>query len=166
MLLGREDLIAAALLNATPNAATVGRGMKVSKEELLGMLAAVEFSQQFDYSVENVRETGLVNLIAERLSVFPGITTQVSYPTTEGGRPHLQVFWDRSTIPVSIEETRQALQDGEPSIRTPYLELADGQLEVGTAMLKDHEVDVVVRRLGEVLASRNGERASASSAVS
>ncbi len=156
MLLGREDLIEAALLNATPNADTVGRGMKVSKEELLGMLAAVEFSQQYDYSVENVRETGLVNLIAEKLSVFPGITTQVSYPTTEGGRPHLQVFWDESTIPVSIEEAQQALQDGEPSIRTPYLGLADGQLEVGTAMLKDHEVDVVVRRIGEVLAPRSG----------
>jgi D-glucosaminate-6-phosphate ammonia-lyase len=151
MLLGREDLIAAALLNATPNADAVGRGMKVSKEELLGMLAAVEFSQQYDYSVENVRETALVDLIAEKLSVFPGLTSQVSFPTTEGGRPHLQIFWDKSDIPVSIDEARQALQDGEPSIRTPYLELSDGQLEVGTAMLKDHEVDVVVRRIGEVL---------------
>ena len=152
MLLGREDLIAAALLNATPNADTVGRGMKVSKEEMLGMLAAVEFSQQYDYSVENVRESALVDLIAEKLSVFPGLTTRVSFPTTEGGRPHLQVFWDQSDIPVSIDEARQALQDGEPSIRTPYLELSDGQLEVGTAMLKDHEIDVVVRRIGEVLA--------------
>jgi L-seryl-tRNA(Ser) seleniumtransferase len=152
MLLGREDLIAAALLNATPNADTVGRGMKVSKEELLGMLAAVEFSQQYDYSVENVRETALVDLIAEKLSVFTGITTRVSFPTTEGGRPHLQIFWDQSDIPVSIDEARLALQEGEPSIRTPYLELADGQLELGTAMLKDHEVDVVVRRIGEVLA--------------
>ena len=156
MLLGREDLIAAALLNATPNADTVGRGMKVSKEEILGMLAAVEFSQQYDYSVENVRETRLVDLIAEKLSVFPGITTEVSYPATEGGRPHLQIFWDESQIPTSIEEAQQALQDGEPSIRTPYLGLADGQLEVGTAMLKDHEVDVVVRRIGEVLAPRTG----------
>ena len=64
MLLGRQDLIAAARLNSTPNADTVGRGMKVSKEEVLGMLAAVEFSQQYDYSVENVRETRLVNLFS------------------------------------------------------------------------------------------------------
>ena len=154
MLLGREDLIAAARLNATPNADTVGRGMKVSKEEVLGMLVAMEFSQQYDYSVENVRETRLVNLIAEKLSVLPGITTQVSYPATEGGRPHLQIFWDESLIPLSVEEAQKALEDGEPSIRTPYLVLSDGQLEVGTAMLKDHEVDVVVRRLGEVLAPR------------
>jgi len=84
--------------------------------------------------------------------VVAGPTTRVSFPTTEGGRPHLQVFWDQSDIPVSIDEARQALQDGELSIRTPYLELSEGQLEVGTAMLKDHEIDVVVRRIGEVLA--------------
>ena len=61
---------------------------------------------------------------------------------------------DESLIPLSVEEAQKALEDGEPSIRTPYLVLSDGQLEVGTAMLKDHEVDVVVRRLGEVLALR------------
>ena len=154
MLLGRQDLIAAARLNATPNADTIGRGMKVSKEEVLGMLAAVEFSQKYDYSVENVRETQLVNHIAHELSVFPGMTTQVSYPATEGGRPHLQIFWDESVTPITIEEAQKELEDGDPSIRTPYLSLSDGQLEIGTAMLKDHEIEVVVRRIGEVLASR------------
>ena len=82
MLLGRSDLIEAARLNNSPHADTVGRGMKVSKEEVLGMLAAVEFSLTFDYSVENVRETRLTNLIADKLSFFPGITTKVSYPRT------------------------------------------------------------------------------------
>lgn len=154
MLLGRADLITAARLNASPHADTVGRGMKVSKEEMLGMLAAVEFSLTFDYSVEHARETRLVNLVAEKLAVFPGVTTRVSFPRTEGGRPHLQIFWDRTTGPGSVEEAQQALVDGEPSIRTPYLGLSDGELEVGMAMLKDDEVDVLVRRVGEVLAPR------------
>jgi len=104
--------------------------------------------------VENVRETQLVNHIAHELSVFPGMTTQVSYPATEGGRPHLQIFWDESVTPITIEEAQKELEDGDPSIRTPYLSLSDGQLEIGTAMLKDHEIEVVVRRIGEVLASR------------
>ena len=154
MLLGREDLIAAARLNATPNADTVGRGMKVSKEEVLGMLVAVEFSQQYDYSVENVRETRLVNLIAEKLSVLPGITTQVSYPATEGGRPHLQIFWGRVADPAigggGAEGAGGRGAFDQDALLGPFR--SDGQLEVGTAMLKDHEVDVVVRRLGEVLA--------------
>jgi L-seryl-tRNA(Ser) seleniumtransferase len=154
MLLGRADLIEAARLNNSPHADTVGRGMKVSKEEVLGMLAAVEFSLTFDYSVENVRETRLTSLIADKLSEFPGITTKVSYPRTEGGRPHLQIFWDKSKTSLTVEQAQKALADGNPSIRTPYLGLADGELEVGCAMLKDDEVDVLVRRIGEVLAPR------------
>ncbi len=154
MLLGRSDLIEAARLNNSPHSDTVGRGMKVSKEEVLGMLAAVEFSLTFDYSVENVRETRLTNLIADKLSVFPGITTKVSYPRTEGGRPHLQIFWDKSKTPLTVEQAQKELEDGDPSIRTAYLGLADGELEVGCAMLKDDEVDMLVRRIGEVLAPR------------
>ena len=152
MLLGRSDLIEAARLNNSPHADTVGRGMKVSKEEVLGMLAAVEFSLTFDYSVENVRETRLTNLIANKLSVFPGITTKVSYPRTEGGRPHLQIFWDTSKTPLTVEQAQKELEDGDPSIRTAYLGLSNGELEVGCAMLKDDEVDVLVRRIGEVIA--------------
>ena len=154
MLLGRSDLIEAARLNNSPHADTVGRSMKVSKEEVLGMLAAVEFSLTFDYSVENVRETRLTSLIADKLSVFPGITTKVSYPRTEGGRPHLQIFWDKSKTPLTVEQAQKELADGDPSIRTPYLGLADGELEVGCAMLQDDEIDVLVRRIGEVLAPR------------
>jgi len=152
MLLGRQDLIEAARLNNSPHADTIGRGMKVSKEEVLGMLAAVEFSLDYDYSVENVRETRLVNLIARKLEPLSGVTTRVSYPETEGGRPHLQIFWDETRSPLTIAEAQKALEDGEPSIRTPYLALSDGQLEIGCAMLKDEEVDTLVRRIGEVLA--------------
>lgn len=154
MLLGRKDLIEAARLNNSPNADTLGRGMKVSKEEVLGLLAAVEFSLQFDYSVEKVRETKVINLIAEKLEAFPEITTKVSYPATESGRPHLQIFWDKSKMPLTVEEAKKALEDGDPSIMTAYLGLSEGELEVGAAMLEDDEVDVLVRRIGEVLAPR------------
>ncbi len=152
MLLGRSDLIEAARLNNSPNSDTVGRGMKVSKEEMLGMLAAVEVSLTYDYSVENVRETGVVNLLAEKFEAYPAIQTEVTYPVTEGGRPHLRILWDRSRVPLTDEEAQVLLEQGEPSIRTCYLGLADGHLEIGAAMLKDDEIDTVVRRVGEVLA--------------
>jgi seryl-tRNA(Sec) selenium transferase len=155
MLLGRSDLIEAARLNNTPNSDTVGRGMKVSKEEILGMLAAVEVSLTYDYSVEHVRETGMVNSLAEKFAAYPQIRTEVTYPVTEGGRPHLRLHWERSNNQLSVEEAQHRLEQGEPSIRTCYLGLADGELEIGTAMLKEDEVDVVVSRVGEVLASTN-----------
>ena len=156
ILLGRKDLIEAARLNNSPHADTLGRGMKVSKEELLGMLAAVEFSLSFDYSVENVRETRIVHLIADKLSVYPNITTEVSYPRAEGGRPHLQIFWDKTLTSLTVEQAQKDLEGGEPSIRTCYLALSDGELEVGAAMLKDDEIDVLVQRIGEVLAPTAG----------
>ncbi|MFC1640196.1 selenocysteine synthase [Gemmatimonadota bacterium] len=152
LLLGRSDLIEAARLNNSPNSDTVGRAMKVSKEEILGMLAAVEVSLTYDYSVEQKRETRMVDLLADKLTAFPQIRTEVVYPVTEGGRPHLRLFWDRSVIPLSVEQAQDRLEQGEPSIRTCYLGLADGELELGTAMLKEDEVDVVVSRVGEVLA--------------
>jgi L-seryl-tRNA(Ser) seleniumtransferase len=152
MLLGRSDLIEAARLNNSPNSDTIGRGMKVSKEEILGMLAAVEVSLTYDYSVENVREARMVILLADRLAEFPHIRTEVVYPVTEGGRPHLRLYWDKSEIPLSVELAQNHLEQGEPSIRTCYLGLADGELEIGTAMLKEDEVEVVVSRVGEVLA--------------
>ena len=40
LLLGRKDLIAAARANASPNGDAIGRGMKVNKEEMLGMMVA------------------------------------------------------------------------------------------------------------------------------
>ena len=118
------------------------------------MLAAVEYSMNFDYSQEFDREMAMVNLIADRLADAPGITTGISYPRVENGRPHLQVFWDRTMTSLTVEEARQALINGEPSIQTPTVGNSDGELEVGCAMLKDEEVDIVVRRFREVLAPR------------
>lgn len=152
MLLGRSDLVEAALLNSALHSNTIGRCMKVSKEEMLGMLAAVEVSLTYDYSIEHDRETWMVNLVANELSAYPAIRTEVTYPITEGGRPHLRILWDEANVPLTVEEAQRRLEEGEPSIRTCYLGLADGELELGMAMLKDHEVETVVRRVGEMLA--------------
>lgn len=152
MLLGRKDLIEAARLNSPLHHDTVGRGTKVSKEEILGMLAAVEVSLTYDYSVEDAREGRMVESLSGKLSAYPWISTEVVYPVTEGGRPHLRLDWDPAEIPLTVEEAQKRLEEGKPSVRTCFLELADGHLEIGTAMLKDDEVDVLVRRVGEVLA--------------
>jgi L-seryl-tRNA(Ser) seleniumtransferase len=153
LLLGRKDLIEAARLNSSPYSDTIGRGMKVSKEEILGMMVAVEYSLQFDYSVEMKRESRLVELISNKVSSIPGIGTEVVYPLTEGGRPHLRLYWNQSDIGLSVEEVQQRLEEGEPSIRTCYLGLSDGEFEIGTAMLKEEEIDTLVSRVREVLSS-------------
>jgi len=153
LLLGRKDLIEAARLNSSPNSDTVGRGMKVSKEEILGMLAAVEISLTFDYSVEVNREGRLLKLIADKIVSIPGIRTQFVYPKSENGRPHLQMQWDSSIIKLSADEAKRALQAGIPSVRTCDFELTGGYLEIGASMLKEKEIDVLVRCIRKVLQS-------------
>ena len=73
------------------------------------------------------------------------------YPETEGGRPHLRIYWDKSKL--SVAEAQQQLKAGDPCVETCYLGLSDGELEIGAAMLKDHEVDALVQRLSEVISN-------------
>ena len=84
-------------------------------------------------------------------TTLPGIRTKVVYPETEGGRPHLRLQWDKSDINLTVKEAQTQLEKGEPSIRTCFLGLSDGELEIGTAMLKDKEVDILVKRIRAVM---------------
>jgi len=150
LLLGRKDLIEAARLNNSPNSDTIGRGMKVSKEEVLGVMVAVEFSISFDYSVEYEREGRLVGIIADKISPIPGIRTEVIQAESESGRPHLRVYWDKSVKDISVAEAKRLMADGDPAIEICALELADGEFEIGTSMLKEDEIDPLVRRIEEI----------------
>jgi len=151
LLLGRKELIEAARLNNSPNSDTIGRGMKVSKEEMLGMMVAVEVSFKYDYSAEVTRETRVINLLAEKIESIPGVKTKVVYPPTEGGRPHLRLYWNESVLKMSAAEAKMKLKQGEPSVETCYLGLSDGEFEIGAAMLKDEEVDILVECIRKVL---------------
>ncbi len=151
LLLGRKDLIEAARLNNSPNSDTIGRGMKVSKEEVLGVMVAVEFSLTYDYAVEYEREGRLVSTIADGAASIPGITTEVIQAESESGRPHLRVYWDATAKGLTVAEAKRQMREGDPSIETCALELSDGEFEIGTAMLKEHEIDTLVRRMQEVL---------------
>jgi L-seryl-tRNA(Ser) seleniumtransferase len=115
LLVGRKDLIQAARMNNSPSSDTIGRGMKVSKEEVLGMMAAVEVCLKYDYSGEAKREMRLVRLIAEQVATIPGFSTKIVYPPTEAGRPHLQLYWDKVRHRLTVEEAKAALKTGVTS---------------------------------------------------
>ncbi len=151
LLLGGKDLIDAARLNNSPNSDTIGRGMKVSKEEVLGVMVAVEFSLTYDYSVEYEREERLVNIIADRISPVPGVRTEVIQAESESGRAHLRLYWDTTAKGISVAEAKRILKEGDPPIEVCAFELSDGEFEIGTSMLREHEIDTLIRRMTEVL---------------
>src|SRR5918996_4745516 len=89
LLLGRKDLIEAARLNAPPNGNTVGRGMKVNKEEMIGMLAALELYLAKDHAAEQKEFEGRAEAIRSSAASVPGVTAEIFVPEVANHVPHV-----------------------------------------------------------------------------
>jgi D-glucosaminate-6-phosphate ammonia-lyase len=148
LLLGRKDLIAAARLNAPPNGNTVGRGMKVNKEEMLGMLAALELYLEKDHAKEQREFEKRAEEIKKSATAVPGVTAEIFVPEVANHVPHVRITWDSTALGITPGEVVRALQEGEPSIGTR----SEGRaLVVGVWMMRSGEDKVVARRLRQVL---------------
>lgn len=147
LLLGRQDLIEAALLNNNPYTDTIGRTNKVDKEDIVGLWAAVEHFLKQDHAANWREWEKRVRIVAEAVAGLPGVRTEPYVPAIANHAPHLRIHWDeRCPAPAIVV---QRLREGEPriEIRRP---LADG-IEVSVWMLEPGQEHVVGRRLREVL---------------
>ena len=111
LLIGRKDLVRAAWITSAPHHG-FGRGFKVGREEIMGMLAAVEMWMKRDHERERRLWASWVEHIARRLTPIPGVTA-----ATGGSRgTSLRVQWDTARIPLTGEDMEQLLWDGNPRI--------------------------------------------------
>src|SRR6266581_6935980 len=101
MLLGRRDLIAAARLNAPPNGNTVGRGLKVNKEEMLGMLAAVELYLAKDHAAEQREFEARAEAIRSSVATLPGVKAEIFVPEVANHVPHVRIVLDAAAAGIS-----------------------------------------------------------------
>lgn len=116
LLLGRKELIDAARINASPWGGNIGRGMKVGKEEIMGLLAAVERYLKMDHEAEWREMEFRTQEISKVLSKIKGLKTEVYVPEIANHLPHLAVEWDLNDIKVKSTEVSEQLLKGEPSI--------------------------------------------------
>ena len=151
LLLGRKDLIAIARKHSSPNHRAFGRSMKVSAEEYLGMMVAVEKSLAFDEQAEYERQLAIVRAIAADLEKLSGVSTVVRTPDFEAREPYLEVHWDKGRYGIDEPTLKQALRDGEPCVEIRALFLSGGRIELTAAMLRPGEELTVSRRIREVL---------------
>jgi len=151
LLLGRKDLIEAARLNASPNGDAIGRGMKVNKEELLGMLAAVETFMKKDHQAEWKEWERRIKVIGDSVKVDASVCTEQYVPEVANHVPHLKITWDTSKIKIKYSEAAQKLRDGDPSIEV--VPGSNESLNVGVWMLQPGEERIVAKRIREVLKS-------------
>jgi len=151
LLLGRKDLIHYARQNASPNHRAYGRSMKVAPEEYLGMMVALETSLKFDEEAEFQRQLKTVNDMGSVLSRIPGLRIETHIPQAEAREPYIEIQWDELQYKISVEQVKQALRDGSPSIEIRALFLSAGNLHLTAVLLKQGEADIVTQRVTEVL---------------
>ncbi len=153
LLLGREDLIRHARSNGSPNHRAYGRSMKVSAEEYLGMMVAVEVSLAFDEDAEYRRQLAIVTEMGRDIERLSGVTTRLRSPDFEAREPYIEVHWDQAMYPIDEPTVKQLLRDGEPSIEIRALFLSGGRIELTASMLEDGEASIVAERVKNILAA-------------
>ncbi len=155
LLLGRRDLIEAAKLNCSPNSDSLGRGFKVSREVIAGLLAAVELYLKRDVAAEENEWNRRVHLLADSVADVANLRAEIFTPPIANHVPHLMLTWQRDRLGFSAEQARQRLRDGEPSIEAvPAYSFGpsgpDEELRFGVWMMQPGEAEIVARRLREV----------------
>ena len=162
LLLGRKELIAAAALNNNPISDTIGRGMKVSKEQIVGMVAALDwFLAQSDSAME-AEFRRRAERIAAKLKGIPTLECKTAIPDVAANAvPHLMIRYDQQRVKMSPAAVMAELRRGKPSIelnpvtgrvRQGGLPSDENTIVVGVWMLQPGEDAIVAQRLSEVLA--------------
>jgi L-seryl-tRNA(Ser) seleniumtransferase len=161
LLLGRKDLIEAAKKNNSPNSNTVGRGQKVAKEEIVGLVAAVDWFLKQDDAAMEAEFRKRAELIAKHISGLPSVQTQIFIPEVANHVPHLLITYDQNRIKITGKEVKQKMRAGKPRIElnpatggepaSAGLPSGPNTIVVGVWMLQPGEDIVVARRLREVL---------------
>lgn len=162
LLLGKKDLTDAAQLNNAPYSNTTGRGMKVGKEEIIGLVAAVDWFLNQDDAGMEAEYRARAQRIAERVIKVPGVETRIFIPPVANHVPHLLITYDMNRIKLSATEVMQKMREGNPRIElnpstgggpaSAGLPGGSNVIVVGVWMLQPGEDEVVGRRLHEVLA--------------
>ena len=149
LLMGRKDLIAAARLNASPNGDTVGRGNKENKEEMLGMMAAVEAYLKQDEKALYAEWNRRLKVVESAVKSLPSVTTETTMPEIANRTPHLNIRWDQAKIKLSYADVVKKLREGDPSIETTPG--APDSLQMNFWMLQPGEPEIVAAKVKAIL---------------
>ena len=154
ILMGKKDLIAAARLNAPPRGDNIGRGMKVNKEEILGMYVALEMFINQDYTKQWKIWEDRISAMESAARGINGVTTSLTVPPVANHTPTLTISWDISKVKVSRKDFMDRLRKGEPSIEV--IGGKDNSIVITSWNLKQGQEKIVAKRLKEELSKAAG----------
>jgi uncharacterized pyridoxal phosphate-dependent enzyme len=149
LLIGRKELVANALLNNSPHEDTIGRSQKVGKEEIIGMVKALELYLKEDHEALTKQWQDRLQRIAAELAKVPGVSTEFYTPDIANHVPHMQITWS-SKISLTPEQVPKLLRGGKPAI---VMSVAEDRpfLVMNSFMLQPGEDKIVAEQLSKIL---------------
>lgn len=150
LLIGKKEYVDNALLNNSPHEDVIGRSQKVGKEEIVGMVKALELFLREDHEALDKEWRGRLDYISSQITKIPGVTTNFPIPGIANHVPTLDIDWDEKRVAIKPQEVSAALKKGTPSI---VLESGDSGkgLSMTSFMLKPGEEKIIATKLVEVL---------------
>jgi L-seryl-tRNA(Ser) seleniumtransferase len=156
LIVGRKDLIETCTRHACPNY-SIGRAMKTGKEEIIGLVVALERYLSQDREAEDAQWEAQVAHLMQRLEMLPGVSARRAFPVGPGRRPgtipRVYVEWDAATLDLTVQELVDKLYAGDPPIAVGRL---DGVLVLNPQTLDWGEEQIVADRIVELLSSYVG----------
>lgn len=149
LIVGRKDLIEACAFHACPRP-FIGRPMKVGKEELVGLMAAVRWYLDLDHEALMASYEDQVRYVIDALSKVDGVTARRDFPSEAGQpMPRAEVVLDEGRPGVTRDDVLARLRDGTPSVA--LAPAGECGVYVNPQTLREGEVEIIVERLVEIL---------------
>jgi L-seryl-tRNA(Ser) seleniumtransferase len=146
LLIGRKDLVAYALLNNSPHEDTLGRSSKVGKEEIIGMVKALELYLNEDHKALAKEWQTRLEFVSRQIVQVPGVSTAFFVPDVANHVPHMQITWDAAKISLTPQQAAQLLRESKPAIVIAPGEDRPG-LVMNSFMLQPGEDRIVAAQL-------------------
>ncbi len=152
LLLGRKELVEAAKKNANPHCGTIGRMMKVSKEDMIALLAAVERYLSLDHQAEWREWERRLDVIEQVLRDIPTLQCERIVPPIANHVPHVILTWDEKRVKITRQRLIRELAKGDPPIQLGRVSgTGDKGLLISVFTLQPGEERVVADRLHGLL---------------
>jgi len=150
LLIGRKDFVANALLNNSPHEDTLGRSQKVGKEEIVGMVKALDLYLNEDHDALWKEWQEQLEYVSRQVQRVAGVTTSFFVPDIANHVPHMAITWDSGRLALTPAEVSRRLRDSSPSIVMAAGEERPG-LVMNSFMLQPGENRIVAERLTRIL---------------
>jgi uncharacterized pyridoxal phosphate-dependent enzyme len=148
LLIGKKEYVANALLNNSPHEDTLGRPCKVGKEEIMGMIKALELYLNEDHEALNKEWQRRLEYISAHITKVAGVKTEYHVPEIANHVPFMSISWDPEKVKLDPKDAHKQLREGKPSI---VLGGQRGGLGMSSFMLKPGEEKIIAEHLAKLL---------------